>query len=160
MAATIIQFPQTHSNAYYNLKSILEIAASNEAIAEYAEIAQAIDEKGGFRPGETEEIAEIIRAKRIENAAPVQKPALQPTKPGLYCYTPEMGETKPECEIEALRSYYGNHYTIYTTLELKGRGIKTDGTKAPDGRNRYVVTNRAFDMLQEKYTISQELLLD
>ena len=59
MAATIIQFPQTHSNAYFNLKGILEIATSNEAIAEYAEIAQAIDEKGGFRPGETEEIAEI-----------------------------------------------------------------------------------------------------
>ena len=48
MAATIIQFPQTHSNAYFNLKGILEIATSNEAIAEYAEIAQAIDEKGGF----------------------------------------------------------------------------------------------------------------
>lgn len=94
MAATIIQFPQTHSNAYFNLKSILEIATSNEAIAEYAEIAQAIDEKGGFRPGETDELAELIRTKRIENAAPVPKPALQPTKPGLYCYTPEKGKSE------------------------------------------------------------------
>ena len=99
-----------------------------------------------------------------------KKPAVIPEKPGLYCYTPEMGEQKPKCQIEAERSYYGRHYHINTPLELKGRGIKKDGVKEAknlrpnyqymDGWFEYTVTERAFEKLQEQYTISQELLLD
>ena len=170
MAAKIIEFPQTHSNAYYNLESVIKIASDNEAIAEYAEIAQIIDEKGAFRAGEKELITELIRTKRLENAEPEIKPVERPTEPGLYCYTPEMGEQKPECQIEAERSYYGKHYHINTPLELKGRGIKKDGVKEAKnlrpnyqymaGWFEYTVTERAFEKLQESYTISQELLLD
>lgn len=111
-----------------------------------------------------------LRGWLMENARPEEKPAAIPEKPGLYCYTPEMGEQKPKCQIEAERSYYGRHYHINTPLELKGRGIKKDGVKEAknlrpnyqymDGWFEYTVTERAFEKLQEQYTISQELLLD
>lgn len=101
---------------------------------------------------------------------PEEKPAAIPEKPGLYCYTPEMGEQKPKCQIEAERSYYGRHYHISTPLELKGRGITFDRilesknlSKSAQyrlGWREYTVTERAFEKLQEQYTISQELLLD
>ena len=42
---------------------------------------------------------------------------------GLHCYTPEMGQRKPEVKMEASLSYYGKHYFVDTPLELKGRGI-------------------------------------
>ena len=81
-----------------------------------------------------------------------------------------MGEQKPQCQIEAARSYYGRHYHISTPLELKGRGITfdrvleaknlTERYQYKDGWNEYTVTERAFDMLQQKYSISQESLLD
>ena len=81
-----------------------------------------------------------------------------------------MGEQKPKCQIEANRSYYGKHFHLFTPLELKGRGITKDGVCDPDrltpkfqyraGWNEYTVTERAFNTLQEKYTISQESLLD
>lgn len=66
--------------------------------------------------------------------------------------------------------HYGRHYHINTPLELKGRGIKKDGVKEAKnlrpnyqymaGWFEYTVTERAFEKLQEQYTISQELLLD
>ena len=138
MAATIIQFPQTHSNIFLNLTQLINLASDNQVVE--------------------------------ENARPEEKPAEIPEKPGLYCYTPEMGEQKPKCQIEAERSYYGRHYHINTPLELKGRGIKKDGVKEAKnlrpnyqymaGWFEYTVTERAFEKLQEQYTISQELLLD
>ena len=42
---------------------------------------------------------------------------------GLHCYTPEMGQRKPDVKLEARLSHYGNHYIVDTPLELKGRGI-------------------------------------
>lgn len=58
----------------------------------------------------------------------------------------------------------------YAKMQLKGRGIKKDGVKEAknlrpnyqymDGWFEYTVTERAFEKLQEQYTISQELLLD
>lgn len=63
-----------------------------------------------------------------------------------------------------------NYYFRNTPLELKGRGIKKDGVKEAKnlrpnyqymaGWFEYTVTERAFEKLQEQYTISQELLLD
>lgn len=47
----------------------------------------------------------------------------------LHCYTPEMGQRKPEVRMEASLSYYGKHYFVDTPLELKGRGI-TEITRA------------------------------
>lgn len=170
MAATIIQFPQTHSNIFLNLTQLIELASDNLVVEEYAELMAVCHEDGKFRPGEVETLQEQIRARRLENARPKKKPAVTPTEPGLYCYTPEMGEQKPKCQIEAERSYYGRHYHINTPLELKGRGITFDRilesknlSKSAQyrlGWREYTVTERAFEKLQEQYTISQELLLD
>ena len=44
---------------------------------------------------------------------------LEDRKNGLHCYTPEMGERKPEVKMEASLSYYGKHYFVDTPLELK-----------------------------------------
>lgn len=170
MAATIIQFPQTHSNIFLNLTQLINLASDNQVVEEYAEIMAVCHEEGNFKPGEVETLQEQIRARRLENARSEEKPAANPEKPGLYCYTPEMGEQKPKCQIEAERSYYGRHYHISTPLELKGRGITFDRilesknlSKSAQyrlGWREYTVTERAFEKLQEQYTISQELLLD
>jgi hypothetical protein len=42
---------------------------------------------------------------------------------GLHCYTPEMGQRKPDVKLEARLSHYGNYYIVDTPLELNGRGI-------------------------------------
>ena len=170
MAATIIQFPQTHSNIFLNLTQLINLASDNQVVEEYAEIMAVCHEEGNFKPGEVETLQEQIRARRLENARSEEKPAAIPEKPGLYCYTPEMGEQKPKCQIEAERSSYGRHYHISTPLELKGRGITFDRilesknlSKSAQyrlGWREYTVTERAFEKLQEQYTISQELLLD
>ena len=170
MAATIIQFPKTHSYAFANLTRLIKMASDNWGLEQYAEAMMICAEDGNFKPGEVEILSEQIRERRLENAKPEEKPAMVPEKPGLYCYTPETGEQKPECQIEAHRSYYGNHYRIDTPLELKGRGIKKDGViQAKNLRSNYqykagwfeyTVTERAFEKLKEQYTISQEVLLD
>ncbi len=41
---------------------------------------------------------------------------------GLHCYTPEMGQRKPDVKLEARLSHYGNYYIVDTPLELNGRG--------------------------------------
>ena len=112
MAATIIQFPQQQSVAFMNLTQLINLASDNQVVEEYAEIMAVCHEEGNFKPGEVETLQEQIRARRLENARPEEKPAAIPEKPGLYCYTPEMGEQKPKCQIEAERSYYGRHYHI------------------------------------------------
>lgn len=104
MAATIIQFPQTHSNIFLNLTQLINLASDNQVVEEYAEIMAVCHEEGNFKPGEIETLQEQIRTRRLENARPEEKPAVIPEKPGLYCYTPEMGEQKPKCQIEAERS--------------------------------------------------------
>lgn len=38
MAATIIQFPQTHSNIFLNLTQLINLASDNQVVEEYAEI--------------------------------------------------------------------------------------------------------------------------
>ena len=38
MAATIIQFPQTHSNIFLNLTQLINMASDNQVVEEYAEI--------------------------------------------------------------------------------------------------------------------------
>lgn len=171
MTATIIQFPQQQSVAFTNLTQLIELAEDNESVNEYAGIMAVLVEDDRFRPGEVETLQEQIREKRLKNAEPVPiHPVAVPIHPGLYCYTPEMGEQKPECQIEAHRNYYGSHYRIDTPLELKGRGIKKDGVlqaknlcanyQYKAGWSEYTVTERAFEKLKEQYTISQEVLLD
>ncbi len=86
---------------------------------------------------------------------------------GLHCYTPEMGERKPDVKMEATLSIYGKHYYVDTPIELKGRGITEidpcwhEGCKKQiEGWRSYRVTIEAFEKLKEQYPISMECLLD
>ena len=170
MAATIIQFPQQQSVAFMNLTQLVELASDNLMGEGYAKLMEDCYRKSEFRPGEFETLQEQIRKKRLENAKPKKKPAVAPTKPGLYCYTSEMGDQKPDCQIEVGLSCYDGHYHISTPLELKGRGIKKDcvfqaknlcaNYQYMDGWFEYSVTKRAFEKLKEQYTMSLEILLD
>lgn len=78
--------------------------------------------------------------------------------PGTYIYCPEMGQKKPAAQIDARLAYYGGWF-IYTELELKGQGIRPEGTDSK-GRNRYKVTDRAFSKLENQYSIAFESNLD
>lgn len=48
MAATIIQFPQTHSNIFLNLTQLINLASDNQVVEEYAEIMAVCHEEGNF----------------------------------------------------------------------------------------------------------------
>lgn len=166
----IIQFPQRESNSYRNLTRLIDLADNTAALGFYAEALVVGIEEGNFLPGEQEKLTEQIRSKRLDLTRPETRPAVKADKPGLYLYCPEMGERRPDCQIVAQRSYYGKHFHIRTPLSLKGRGITFDGVKEEKnltvsgkfmaGWNEYTVTERAFEKLQEKYSISQESLLD
>ena len=168
--AAIIQFPQRESNSYRNLTRLIDLADNTAALGFYAEELVVGIEEGNFLPGEQEKLTEQIRSKRLDLTRPATRPAVKADKPGLYLYCPEMGESRPDCQIVAQRSYYGKHFHISTPLSLKGRGITFDGVKEEKnltasgkfmaGWNEYTVTERAFEKLQEKYSISQESLLD
>lgn len=85
-------------------------------------------------------------------------------------YWPEMGEAEPKAQIKASPAHGGKHYFLYTPLDLKGRGVKFVKTfVAKDlsqhdqrmvGWHVYQVTNRAYDAIEERYSISQRCLLD
>lgn len=90
---------------------------------------------------------------------------------GLHSYTPEMGERKPVANLEARMSHNGKYYYIDTMLTLKeSRSIKLIKVYEPNdfikpnyykvGWNHYKVTSKAFEQLQEQYSISYESLLD
>ncbi len=86
---------------------------------------------------------------------------------GLHCYTPEMGDRKPDVKMEATLLYCSKHYRVDTPIELKGRGITEldpcwiEGCKKQiEGWRSYRVTKRAFEKLKEQYPISMECLLD
>ncbi len=95
---------------------------------------------------------------------------LQDRKAGVHCFTPEMGQRKPNTKMEARLSHYGKHYYIDTTEVLTGRGINFIQTYTTDsfvnsnhykvGWNSYEATRLAFEKLKEKYSISMECLLD
>lgn len=89
---------------------------------------------------------------------------------GLHCYTPEMGQRKPNCQIRAQLGHYGEHYYIDTPMELKGRGIRhlkqytsndlTGPAQYMVGWHQYKVTVNAFEKLQQAHSVSMECLLD
>lgn len=146
---------------------LIDSADSLAELGVYAEWATVGEEDGKYLPGEYASLGEQIRKKYNDLLAPMQETVQKVTAPGLYVYCPEMGESKPECQMEAHFSYFGSHYYIKAQLELKGRGIVfLDATarKDPDGRemtvNRYRVTERAFEKLKEQYSISMKNLLD
>lgn len=170
--AQIIQFPvktQEVSNSYDNLRRLIAAAVTKEGLDFYVESIEQLKKTGKLLDGEAQKLTEQGREKRLELAKPdpIEKEVAEAS--GVYCYTPEMGGQKPDCQMEASRGYYGKHWFIDTPLELKGRGIEfIKKYQEKDfcskdrrvGWNEYRVTNRAFEKLQEQYTISQELFLD
>ena len=109
----------------------------------------------------------VGRTKRLELAAPAKQEPVKAEAPGTYCYTPEMGQQKPDCQMEASLSYYGKHYYINTPLNLKGRGItqieanwRKGCRKQIENWKCYRVTKATYEKLKEQYTISMECCLD
>ena len=159
MAATIIQFRPKESTAFVNMKGFFEICTSLDTCNFYLDCVEVLADQNEISEKEKFTLRRIGRQKRIELAQPPKKTKEEVNGPGTYLYTPEMGQEKPDCQIEASLSYYGGHYHLYTDLELKGRGITSDG-KDSKGRNRYTVTTRAYKLLEQQYPISYESLLD
>jgi hypothetical protein len=77
----------------------------------------------------------------------------------LKNYCSEMGQERPEAQMDARLSYNGSHWYIKSPLELKGRGIKFFDFNH-DGRLTYKVTKLAFEKLCKQYDIANENLLD
>ena len=171
MAAQIIQFPgRKNSIAYDNMIHFFEACDSVESCNFYLEAVERLAAQGYISEREMYTLRRIGRQKRLKLAQP---PVQEPQKvngAGVYSYTPEMGQSRPDCQMEARRAYYGNHFFVDTPLELKGRGIKLLRTYGQNdfcqpndhriGWNEYQVTKRAFEKLKQQYSISQEVCLD
>jgi hypothetical protein len=89
---------------------------------------------------------------------------------GVHGFHPEMGEKRPEGQIEASLSHYGKHYFLRTRLTLAGRGVKFRGTIKEGqvcgpraatliGMNEYQVTTAAFEAIGKKHSVTMEMLL-
>lgn len=155
----IVNFPVGETNGYKNLKALFEICGSVESCNFYLESVENLAENGDITEKEMYTLRRMGRQKRIELATP-KKEAQEVVTNGQYNYYPEMGDQKPECQIEAQMSYYGKHYHLKTALELKGRGITKDTGDYGDNLNRYTVTKLAYEKLEKLYTISYRCLLD
>lgn len=83
---------------------------------------------------------------------------IEDRKRGVHCYTPEMGDRKPDIEMTARIGHYGGYF-VTTNRELKGRGIKPVDTCLA-GKFKYKCTDLAFSKLEEQYPIKIECLLD
>ena len=88
---------------------------------------------------------------------------------GLIGYHPEMGELKPEAQIEATSGHYGKHWFLKSQIELKGRGITllhvlTSNMLTPQAQHKvgwceYQVTEVAFEKICKQHRIVTEILL-
>lgn len=169
----IIQFPvkkQAVSNGYDNLARLINATITLDVLNIYIESIQKMERKGYLLDGEAEKLIEQGRKKRLEISKPDPKEPERVEGAGVYSYTPEMGQQKPECQMEASLAYYGKHYFVDTPIELKGRGITllrkyeekdfcTPGNHKV-GWYEYCVTKKAFEKLKAEYSISMERLLD
>lgn len=87
----------------------------------------------------------------------------------LATYYPEMGQAKPEADIEAQLSHYGKHWYLSSKVELRGRGVNfirtLTATDFVDPNNRrigwheYKVTEAAFERICKEHSVSSEILL-
>lgn len=87
----------------------------------------------------------------------------------IQTYWPELGEHKPDCQIEESYASPG-HSCLVTPLVLSGRGIRrtqtytaadlTEYAQYKVGWHKYYVTERALLELRKLYTISRSALLD
>lgn len=166
----IINFPTKESNGYKNLVALFEMCDTLESCNFYLESVEQLASNGQITVKEMYTLRRIGRTKRLKLAEPKAQKAQKVEKPGTYVYTPEMGQKKPDCQMEASRAYYGKHFFIDTPIEIKGRGIQfikkysekdfTNKTDHRIGWNEYQVTNLAFEKLKEQYTISIKSHLD
>ena len=156
----IIQFPnRTESNGYKNLVALFEICDNVESCNFYLESVEDLYNNDDISEKELYTLRRIGRQKRISLANPKPE-AVKAEEPGTYLYTPEMRQEAPEqCEMVAGLCYYGNHYWIRTSLELKGGGI-TRNEPSRDGLNNYTVTKLAYSKLEKQYKIAYESHLD
>ena len=169
----IIHFPvkeQAVSNGYDNLARLISVTTTLNSLNFYIESIRQMEEKDYLLDGEADKLTEQGRKKRLEISRPDPQEPERVESAGVYSYTPEMGQQKPECQMEAQLSYYGKHYFVDTPLKLKGRGITlvkqyeekdfcTSGNYRV-GWYEYRVTKNAFAKLKEQYSISMERLLD
>lgn len=169
----IIHFPvkeQAVSNGYDNLARLIAVTTTLDSLNFYIESIRQMEEKGYLLDGEDEKLTEQGRKKRLEISRPDPQEPERVESAGVYSYTPEMGQQKPECQMEAQLSYYGKHYFVDTPLKLKGRGITLvkqyeEKDFCAPGNHRvgwygYRVTKNAFEKLKKQYSISMERLLD
>lgn len=120
---TIINFPTRENAGYRNMKMLFDVVESVETCNIYLESVEQLFEDGHITEKERLTLRRIGRQKRLRLANPPQKQQRAEMQ-GVYSYTPEMGQEKPEgCQIEASLAYYGKHYFLDTPLHLKGRGI-------------------------------------
>lgn len=151
----IIPFPVQESTGFINLKQFFEVSGTVKTTEFYLGTAEELAKQNKITQSELLTLRRIgrqkLKALESQTAAPV-------AAPGLYMYTPEMGQEKPECQIDASLSYYGDHWFLTTKLSLKGRGIRLD--KAENDTNYYIVTERAFEKLKTEYSISKVNYLD
>lgn len=158
------------SAAAGNLEQLVQAADSTGQLAFYDGTVESCKANNFLLMGEYERLKDLIRAKRLKIAEAEKKAAEDVKGPGLHCFAPEMGEQRPNCQIVAMRSYYGKHYHIYTPLQLKGRGVELVGLVSAMTAQKlfhmenncveYLVTARAFEKLQKEYSISMECCLD
>lgn len=172
MAAQIINFPGKvqQSNGYDNLARLIAVADTTESLNFYMECIGELESKGFLLDGESKKLMEQGREKRINISTPAKQDPEEVIESGVYSYTPEVGQQKPNCQMEASLSYYGKHYFVDTPIELKGRGITlvkqytekdfVDQNNYRVGWYEYQVTKLAFEKLKEKYSISIERNLD
>lgn len=93
----IIQFRvknTVESNGFRNLKALFEICESVESCNFYLESAEQLHESGRISKSELYTLRRIGRSRRLKLATPVAEPQ-KVTMPGVYTYTPEMGQKKP-----------------------------------------------------------------
>lgn len=179
----IIPFPlhrvraaEEHTVGYKNMSALIEAAAGVDEMNFFLDVLKVMEPK--LYREEVVSLLELATDKLDELerkltapaavAAPSKDEGTEPVyEPGVYRYTPEMGEEKPNCQIEASLSYYGKHYFVNTPLELKGRGITeveahwVEGCqKAIENWKCYKLTKLAFKKLTEKYPVSMECCLD
>ena len=151
----IIPFPVQESTGFINLKQFFEVSGTVKTTEFYLGAAEELARQNKITQSELLTLRRIARQKlkalESQTAAPV-------VTPGLYMYTPEMGQRKPECPIDASRSYHGDHWFLTTKLSLKGRGVRLDKTE--NGTNYYIVTERVFEKLKTEYSISKVNYLD
>lgn len=150
----IIPFPVQESTGFINLKQFFEVSGTAKTTEFYLGTAEELARQNKITQSELLTLRRIGRQK-LKTLSQTATPIVAP---GLYMYTPEMGQEKPECQIDASLSHYGDHWFLTTKLSLKGRGVRLDKTE--NDTNYYIVTERAFEKLKTEYSISKVNYLD